>query len=32
MEFEERLSVIFLEFIKQTIDFEHFIDDIKNLI
>lgn len=32
MEFEERLSFIFLEFIKQTIDFEHFIDDMIKLI
>ena len=32
MDFEERLSVIFLEFIKQTIDFEFFIDQMINLI
>ena len=32
MEFETRLSVIFLEFIKQTIDFEFFIDQIIKLI
>ena len=32
MEFEERLSVIFLEFIKQTIDFDFFIDQMIKLI
>ncbi|TKJ18075.1 MAG: hypothetical protein CEE43_18865 [Promethearchaeota archaeon Loki_b32] len=32
MEFEERLTVIFLEFIKQSIDFKHFIDDITKQI
>ena len=32
MKFEERLSVIFLEFIKQTIDFEFFIDQMISLI
>ncbi|NVM44109.1 MAG: hypothetical protein HWN79_04240 [Candidatus Lokiarchaeota archaeon] len=32
MEFEEKLSVIFLEFIKQTIDLEFFIDQMISLI
>lgn len=32
MEFEERISVIFLEFIKQTIDLDFFIDQMTSLI
>ena len=32
MEFEERLSGIFLEFIKQTIDLDLFIDQMTSLI